>query len=98
MEKVDIEVGTVDHRVAARTVSGGLKTKPAVRYVGGNWIDVARQAQEPFFPAHQEHAVYTAVGCVTDNAPFDLYSRMLEYEWTALFDVALDARLPAGLA
>ena len=69
-----------------------------MRYVCGNWIDVARQAQEPLFPAYQEHAVYTAVRRVADDAAFDFYGGMFKYERAALLDVALDARLPTGLA
>lgn len=84
--------------MTARAVTRGLEAEAAVRYVRGNWVDVARQAQEPLFPAYQEHAVYAAVGRVADDATFNFDSGMLEYEWTALLDVALDARFPSGLA
>ena len=38
------------------------------------------------------------MGGVADDAAFDFYCRVFEYKRTALLDVALDARLPTGLA
>ena len=59
---------------------------------------MALQAQETFFAPHQEHPVDAAVRSVTGRAAFHFDGRVLEDERTALFHVALRARLPAALA
>jgi hypothetical protein len=98
VQEIDIEVGSMDARMAARAIASRLETQPAMRHTRSERVHVTRQAQEAFLTSSQQHLVYAAMGRVTGDAPLHLYGGMLEDKRAALLDVALRAGFPSGLA
>ena len=84
--------------MTANALAAGLESQPAMRNLCLGVISgMALQAKLAAFPAHQQHAVGTAVRIVARDAALDLYSRMFEHKRPALLHVALDASFRSGI-
>lgn len=97
MQKIRIEIRSMNAGVAARAIAAGLKAETAVRYVGRKRTDVTFETKKSFLAPRQQHPIHASMGGVAGRAALYFRGRMLKGERSALLDVAFRAGLPSGL-